>query len=98
MNDEALVIIVIALALLSLSQRVIPWVFYSKFRENKTLESLFDLFSISAFTSLLVYNVLQISLLTLIALTAAFIVVLKTKNLPLTIITAILIASISLLL
>ncbi|MCW6168845.1 MAG: AzlD domain-containing protein [Thermoplasmatales archaeon] len=95
--NTILVIIVVVLALLSISQRVLPWVFYSRFRENKKIENLFDLFAISAFTSLFVYNVLNITPLTIIALVAAFIVALKTKNLPLTIVTAILVASFTLL-
>ena len=95
--NTILVIVVIILALLSISQRVLPWIFYSRFKENKTIENLFDLFAISAFTSLFVYNVLIITPLTIIALVAAFVVALKTRNLPLTIVTSILVASFTLL-
>ena len=92
-----LIIIIIALAVLSLAQRIVPWVFYSRFKENKRLENLFELFAISAFTSLFVYNVENVSAISITALFAALIVALKTKNLSLTIVTAILVYSVSLL-
>jgi len=87
MNHD-LIIIIIALALMSFLQRFLPWAFYSKLSSEKSLQKMFDMLAISAFTALFVYNVQALDPVTLISLAVAFIVVLKTRNLGLTVIAA----------
>ncbi|MFG1460357.1 MAG: AzlD domain-containing protein [Thermoplasmataceae archaeon] len=91
-------ILIIVLALMSISQRVLPWKFYDKFRKYLKLEGFFNLFAVSAFASLLIYNIPQVTLINVVAIVSAIAVALKTKNLPLTVLVAILISSFSLFL
>lgn len=85
-ND--LFIIIIALALMSFLQRFLPWAFYSRLSSEKSLQRVFDMLAISAFTALFVYNVQTLDPVTLISLAVAFVVVLRTRNLGLTVIAA----------
>ena len=91
-------VLIIVLAAMSISQRVVPWKFYEKFRKYLKLEGFFNLFAVSAFASLFIYNIPQVTLINIVAIISAIIIALKTKNLPLTVLVAILISSLSLFL
>jgi branched-subunit amino acid transport protein len=85
---ETLVLIIMALALLSFLQRFIPWAFYSRIGNGKEVEKIFDMLAISAFTALFVYNIQKLDIETLVSLAAAFPVILKTRNMGLTVMAA----------
>lgn len=85
---DTLILLIIALALLSFLQRFIPWAFYSRIGTGQELQKIFDMLAISAFTALFVYNIEKLDLETLVSLAAAFAVILKTKNIGLTVIVA----------
>ncbi|MCL5802422.1 MAG: AzlD domain-containing protein [Thermoplasmataceae archaeon] len=95
---EYLIMVIISLAALSFLQRFLPWAFYSKFRSGESLQKIFDMLAVSAFTALFVYNVQKVDLATLISLAVAFVVVLKTKNMGLTVIAAMIVSIIYILL
>jgi|GEM_PF-3127383 hypothetical protein len=92
-----LIYLLAALALLSLLQRVIPWLFYKRVRSGNSLEKTFDLFAISAFSALLVYNVQSLGLFTFISLAIALVVAMKFHNIGLTVLVALTVLSISLM-
>ena len=94
--NYTLILLLAALAILSLLQRLLPWIFYSRFKSSSSLEQTFDLFAISAFSALLVYNVQSFSLITLIALAMALIVTIKFNNLGFTVLVALAVFSLSL--
>ena len=91
-------LIILALALLSFLQRFIPWAFYSQVGNGEDLQKIFDMLAISAFTTLFIYNVQKLDLETLISLAAAFAVILKTKNMGLTVIAAMVVSLIYIIL
>lgn len=84
--------LVVFLGVLSLLQRVIPWLLYKRFMPGRASQKLFDLIAVSAFSSLMVYNMSTLSYQTVIPLLPAFLVVYRTKNLGLSILTAMLFA------
>lgn len=92
----AVTILIIVLAFMSVSQRVLPWKFYKKFSGHFKMEEFFNLFAVSAFASLFIYNIPRITAVNVAAIISAIVVAIKTRNLPLTILTAILISSLSL--
>ncbi len=73
-------IVIAILAVLSLSQRLIPWLLFRKRSVGKDLDRVFDYFAIAAFTSLMVDNIPQLNLNYIVALAVALAVSLKTKN------------------
>ncbi len=92
-----LIYLLAALALLSVLQRVIPWLFYKRLKSGNSLEKTFDLFAISAFSALLVYNVQSLSFITLISLAVALFVAMKFRNIGLTVLVALGVLSVSLI-
>jgi len=94
-----LILLLVVLAIMSLAQRVLPWIFYSKIKSgSSSLEKTFDLFAISAFSALLVYNVTSFSPFTLVALAIALLVTIKFHNTGLTVLVALAVISLSLVL
>lgn len=87
-TTDTLMLIILALALLSFLQRFIPWAFYSRVGNGEDLQKIFDMLAISAFTALFIYNIQKLDLQTLISLAAALVVIVKTKNMGLTVIAA----------
>lgn len=79
------------LAVLSLSQRLIPWLVFRKSSFGKDIDRVFNYFAIAAFTTLMVDNIPQISLEYIIALAVALIISIKTKNVGLAVISAMII-------
>lgn len=90
MLDHVMIVIAV-LAILSLSQRLIPWLVLRKRGFGKDIDRVFDYFAIAAFTTLMVDNIPQISLEYIIALAVALIVSIKTKNVGLAVISAMII-------
>ena len=95
--NYTLIYLLAALALLSVLQRVIPWLFYKMLKSGNSLEKTFDLFAISAFSALLVYNVQSLNFITLISLAVALVVAMKFHNMGLTVLVALAVLSISLI-
>ena len=91
-----LIYLLAALALLSILQRIIPWLFYKRLKSGNSLEKTFDLFAISAFSALLVYNVQSLGLVTFISLAVALAVAMKFHNIGLTVLVALTVLSVSL--
>ena len=86
--DDMLILIIVPLALLSFLQRFIPWIFYSRIGNAKGAEKIFDMLALSAFAALFVYNIQKLDIETLVSLAVALPVILKTKNMGLTVIAA----------
>ena len=95
---DVLILIILALALLSFLQRFIPWAFYSRIGNGKEVEKIFDMMAISAFTALFIYNIQKLDIETLVSLAAAFAVILKTRNMGLTVIAAMVVSLVYILL
>lgn len=93
--NYTLIIMILVLALLSAGQRVIPWIFYSRFKNSENLEDVFNLFAIAAFSALMVYNVQSLTVTTLVALVIALLFAIRFKNVGVTIVIALLVFSIS---
>ena len=86
-----LVIAVIAvLGLLSMLQRVLPWILYKKVGKSNYLPMLFDLVAVSAFASLMVDNIQAFTLSNLVPLVPAILIAYKTRNLGATVLVALL--------
>lgn len=85
-----LIIIAIAiLGLLSVLQRIVPWLLYRRFRNGK-IQKMFDLIAVSAFAALMIENMQGFDLQTVIPLIPAAIVAYRTKNLGATVLVALL--------
>lgn len=84
-----LIILVLVLALLSLSQRLLPWALMSRFQGHKRLEQVFNLFAVSAFAALAVYNLNSVTLGAGISLALAVVIAFWKKNLGYAVLAAI---------
>lgn len=76
-----IIAIIALLAALSLLQRLLPWILMSKLHGRKGAQELFNLFAVSAFATLAVYNVTAISFSSILSLAAAVAIAVKTRNL-----------------
>ncbi len=84
-----LIFLIASLALLSLSQRLVPWLVISRFRGGRNMEQIFNLFAVSAFSALAVYNITEFSPGTALSLAVAVAVAVRTKNLGYAVLAAI---------
>ncbi len=95
MEGVYIVMIIALLAALSLMQRLLPWLLMPRLHEKKGAQELFNLFAVSAFATLAVYNVTVLSLSSILSLTVAVIVAVKTRNLGYAVLCAIAISLVS---
>lgn len=79
------VVIIAILAVLSLLQRVVPWVLYKRFMPGAVSQRLFDIVAVAAFSSLMIYNMNSFDYQNVIPLIPAFIVAFRTRNIGLSI-------------
>lgn len=79
--NSTLILLILALGILTVLQRVLPWVLYKRFKPGKDSQRIFDLVAVSAFSSLMVFNMSSFSYQNVLPLIPALIVVYKTKNL-----------------
>lgn len=77
------------LAALSLLQRLLPWIIMSRYQGGKGLQEIFNLFAVSAFASLAVYNMTEIDPASILSLAVAVVVAVRTKNLGYAVLSAI---------
>ncbi len=85
-------ILILILGAFSLLQRVVPWLLYKNYKAGPISQKLFDLVAIAAFSSLMIDNVSKFNFQNLFPLLPALIVILKTRNLGLSILVAMLFA------
>lgn len=81
-------IVMAILAVLSLTQRLAPWLIFRKHSFGKDYDRIFDYFAIAAFTTLMVDNIPQINVEYIVALVVALVVSIKTKNVGYAVISA----------
>ncbi len=79
------VALIILLGILSLLQRVIPWVLYKRLTPGAMSQRVFDIVAVAAFSSLMVYNMNSFQYQDVIPLIPAFIVAFRTRNIGLSI-------------
>lgn len=85
-------VLIAILGILSLSQRVVPWLLYKRVKKGSFLQNLFDIIAVSAFASLMIDNIQALNVQNLIPLLPALIVAYKTKNLAATVLVALLVS------
>ncbi len=85
-------ILIAVLGVFSLLQRVVPWFLYKSFKAGAFSQKLFDIVAIAAFSSLMIDNINTFDLQTVFPLIPALIIALKTKNLGLSVLIAMLFA------
>lgn len=78
-------VLIIILAVLSLLQRIVPWVLYKRFKPGAVSQRLFDIVAVAAFASLMVYNMNSFHYQDVLPLVPAFIVAFRTGNIGLSI-------------
>lgn len=86
---------IIVLGILSLTQRLIPWLLLRRQSKVENLDRLFEYFSIAAFSSLMVEELPSHLTTDLIALFVALLVSIRTKNVGLTVLSAMAVALLS---
>ena len=91
-----LILLIAALALLSLSQRLVPWLVISRFSGGRNMEQIFNLFAVSAFSALAVYNITEFTAGSLVSLAVAALVALRTRNLGYAVLAAIAVSLVAL--
>ena len=84
-----LILLIAVLAILSLSQRLVPWLVISRFSGGRHMEQIFNLFAVSAFSALAVYNITEFTAGSLVSLVVAAMVALRTRNLGYAVLAAI---------
>lgn len=82
--------VVAVLSLLSLIQRVIPWLLYKRLSKGEYFTKLFDFVAVSAFAALMVDNIQAFNYQNLLPLLPALIVAYKFRNLGATVLVAML--------
>lgn len=83
---------------MTFSQRLIPWLYSKKIAFSDNSLRLFNLVGTSAFATLMVENMSSLGLIEIVALVAALVVSLKSKNLGLTVLSAVIIGIVALFL
>lgn len=86
------VVLIMVLGILSLLQRVVPWVMYKRLTPGAVSQRLFDIVAVAAFASLMVYNMNSFQYQGVIPLFPAFIVAYKTRNIGMSILVGMLFA------
>ena len=86
---------IIALGILSFSQRLVPWLVLRKQPKGEIVDRLFGYFAIAAFSSLMIEELPDNVITDVIALLAALLVALRTKNVGLTVLSAMAVTLIS---
>lgn len=84
--------LILILGIFSLIQRVVPWFLYKSFKAGALSQKLFDIVAIAAFSSLMIDNINTFDIQTVFPLVPALIVALKTKNIGLSVLAAMLFA------
>ncbi len=85
-----IIILVAALGVLSLLQRLLPWIIYKNHKGETFLTNLFDYVAISAFGALMIENIQSFSPESLVPLIPAVIVAYWTRNAGATVLVAML--------
>ncbi|MCL4337627.1 MAG: AzlD domain-containing protein [Candidatus Thermoplasmatota archaeon] len=85
-----IIILVAALGVLSLLQRLLPWIIYKSHKGETFLTNLFDYVAISAFGALMIENIQSFSPESLVPLIPAVIVAYWTRNAGATVLVAML--------
>ena len=91
-----LILLIAALAILSLSQRLVPWLVISRFSGGRHMEQIFNLFAVSAFSALAGYNITEFTAGSLVSLAVAALVALRTRNLGYAVLAAIAVSLVAL--
>ena len=81
-------IIILVLAVLSLIQRLVPWLILRKYSDVENIDRMFGYLAISAFATLMIENIPKITPVFVVSLIFALIVSLKTKNVGLAVLAA----------
>ncbi|MEM0158306.1 MAG: AzlD domain-containing protein [Thermoplasmataceae archaeon] len=84
-------LIIAILAILSLLQRVFPWLVFMRVGDRERLNEFFTLFGISAFSALIVYDIQRISVTDFVPLIAAGLIAWRFRNVGVAVFSAILI-------
>lgn len=91
MITEITWIIIGILAVMSLAQRLIPWLLMRRNPGNDRIDGFFGYFAIAAFATLMVENIPGLSYEYIIALSVAMVISLKTKNVGMAVLAAMLV-------
>lgn len=79
---------IISLGVLSFLQRLVPWIILRKNQRNENLDTLFGYFAIAAFSSLMIEELPSHLVTDFVSLFVALLVALKTRNVGLTVLSA----------
>lgn len=93
--NYTILLTIIVLGILSLVQRLVPWLLIRGQSKGENLDRLFGYFSIAAFSSLMVEELPSHVITDFIALFVALLVSLRTKNVGMTVLSAMAVALIS---
>lgn len=85
-------LLILLLGVLTVLQRVLPWLIYRRFRSGARSQKFFDIVAVAAFSSLMVYNVNSLDFQNVLPLVPALIVAYRTRNIGLSIIVAMIFA------
>ena len=83
--------LIAVLAVMSLAQRLVPWLILRRNSDEEKLNTLFGYFAIAAFATLMVENLPGLTFKYLVALAVAAVLSMKTKNVGMAVLAAMLV-------